>query len=63
MEYLHAIDIVHRDLKPQNILLNEKFEAKIADLGIAKLLENRESTKNMTFACTPRYVAREAVFE
>jgi len=54
---------VHRDLKPQNILLNEKFEAKIADLGIAKLLENRESTKNMTFACTPRYVAREAVFE
>lgn len=39
--YLHhdcAPLIVHRDVKSNNILLNERFEAHVADFGLAKYL-------------------------
>jgi len=54
---------VHRDLKPKNVLLNEKLEAKLTDLGIAKVLENKEKTMNATIAFTARYVSKETAIE
>lgn len=44
LAYLHhdlLHPIVHRDIKPSNILLDEDFEPKVADFGIAKVLQAR----------------------
>lgn len=47
LEYLHesaSPKILHRDIKSTNILLDDKFSAKITDLGMAKILMNDDLT-------------------
>ena len=36
--YLHDMNILHRDLTANNVLLTENLQAKIADLGVSKLI-------------------------
>lgn len=43
--YLHeetSHQIIHRDVKPANILLDDKFNARVADFGLARLVADRE---------------------
>ncbi|CAL4977692.1 unnamed protein product [Urochloa decumbens] len=53
LEYLHHscnTRIVHFDIKPQNILLDQDFQPKIADFGLAKLCRTKESSLSLTGA-------------
>ncbi|KAJ0514679.1 putative protein kinase RLK-Pelle-RLCK-V family [Helianthus annuus] len=46
LAYLHEglePKVVHRDIKSSNILLDTKWNAKVADFGLAKLLESEKT--------------------
>ncbi|XP_020595370.1 G-type lectin S-receptor-like serine/threonine-protein kinase LECRK1 [Phalaenopsis equestris] len=64
IQYLHCdceTKIIHRDIKPENILISEDWRAKIADFGLAKLLDRNQSrvaTRTLA-AGTEGYVAPE----
>lgn len=39
------------------------MQAKLADLGISKILENKEKTFNTTVAFTAKYASKETVID
>lgn len=57
IDYAHSHSIIHRDLRPANILINRRGEAKIADFGTSRLLENIPYAK--TRIGSPPYMAPE----
>jgi len=57
----HRIGVIHRDLKPQNIMIDEKSNAKIMDFGIARSLEAPGVTKAGVMIGTPEYMSPEQV--
>ena len=65
--YLHTQlePLIHRDLKPENILLTKDLRAKIADLGVSKLLTNYPHRAAIQTQCpgTLAYMPPEALRE
>ncbi|XP_050258872.1 PR5-like receptor kinase [Quercus robur] len=63
LEYLHrgcSTRILHFDIKPQNILLDEDFNPKISDFGLAKLCQRKDSIVSMLgMRGTAGYIAPE----
>lgn len=41
LQFAHSQGVLHRDIKPENILLDSKGRVKIADFGIAKILDEK----------------------
>lgn len=60
LAFLHSRDYVHRDVKPDNILLHPEGVAKLADLGLAKRLnDDHQLTAATQGVGTPYYMAYE----
>lgn len=64
--YLHhdcSPPIIHRDIKSSNILLDESYEPKIADFGLAKVAEKSHKNSECSgLAGTHGYIAPELAY-
>jgi len=65
LDYAHRHAIVHRDMKPENVLISDEGTVKVADFGIARLLDDTgvggAATKTGTTVGTPQYMSPEQV--
>lgn len=56
LQYAHDRGIVHRDIKPENLLMDREGKLKVADFGLAKMLDVAGEERPMG---TPGYMAPE----
>ncbi|TFD48872.1 serine/threonine protein kinase [Cryobacterium frigoriphilum] len=65
LHYVHERGIIHRDIKPANVLLGasgfpgRSMHAKLADFGIARLLDETRLTATGTLLGTASYLSPE----
>jgi serine/threonine protein kinase len=58
LDYLHSQKVLHRDVKPENILLLQGH-AKLADFGLARVVQGSRLLASATEAGTPMYMPPE----
>ncbi|GAB3447149.1 hypothetical protein GCM10027570_19160 [Streptomonospora sediminis] len=59
----HQAGLVHRDVKPENVLLTEDGRVKVADFGLARVVESAQqgATKTGAVMGTAAYLAPEQI--
>ncbi len=63
LDHAHQAGLIHRDVKPKNILITNEGVAKLADMGLARAISDREAAEaeaGKTFG-TPYYIAPEQI--
>jgi eukaryotic-like serine/threonine-protein kinase len=60
LEHAHERNLIHRDIKPENVLISKKGVVKLADLGLAKPMDDDMAlTRSGVGAGTPQFMAPE----
>ncbi len=60
LRYSHKKKLIHQDMKPGNLLLTKKWEAKIADFGLAKAQQQLEDeSRPLSWGGTAEYCPEE----
>ncbi|CAL5434647.1 unnamed protein product [Camellia sinensis] len=53
--------VLHRDIKSSNIILDSKFNAKLGDFGLARLVDHGRVSQTTVLAGTMGYMAPECL--
>ncbi|XP_016125434.1 tyrosine-protein kinase Lck-like [Sinocyclocheilus grahami] len=61
MAYIEQKNYIHRDLRAANILVSDELVCKIADFGLARLIENNEYTAREGAKFPIKWTAPEAI--
>lgn len=63
LDHAHSEGVVHRDVKPENLMIQTRGSLKIADFGIAKVLDDVTGSKTKTGVVrgTPYYLSPEQI--
>ncbi|MGH7599758.1 MAG: serine/threonine-protein kinase [bacterium] len=57
----HQNQVIHRDIKPENILVNRHLQLKVADFGLALILNEPVLTHKTSIVGTPSYMSPEQI--
>ena len=63
LQHAHARGFIHRDIKPKNIMMTESGDVKLADLGLARALSDKEAAEAEAGKAygTPFYISPEQI--
>ncbi|MDX2117060.1 MAG: serine/threonine-protein kinase [Planctomycetota bacterium] len=63
LQHAHERGLIHRDVKPKNIMINKEGVAKLADMGLARAISDKEAAEaeaGKAFG-TPYYISPEQI--
>ncbi len=63
LEHAHAKGLIHRDVKPKNIMFTPQGVAKLADMGLARAVSDKEAAEAEAGKAygTPYYISPEQI--